>query len=111
MLHKHQVINHTKPRLQSCNYCHRPLVLIDYHESLLKGCVTCNLWGRPGGRAWTHFLAPVHALPHLIFSQVLADHGWANTWSASLQLPPYALEQSEQQYQRRQPGSDGSGNR
>jgi hypothetical protein len=59
-LHKHQVINHTKPRLQTCNHCHRPLVLIDYHESLLKGCVTCNLWGRPGGRAWTHL--PSHDL-------------------------------------------------
>jgi hypothetical protein len=50
MLHNHQIVDHTKPRLQTCNYCLRPLVLIEYHESLLKGCVYCNRWGRPGGR-------------------------------------------------------------
>jgi hypothetical protein len=60
MLHKHQVTDHTKPRLQTCNYCLRPLVLIEYHENLLKGCVSCNLWGRPGGRAWTQL--PDHDL-------------------------------------------------
>jgi hypothetical protein len=35
-------------------------VLIEYHENLLKGCVYCNLWGRPGGRAWTQL--PGHDL-------------------------------------------------
>ncbi len=60
MLHNHPVKDHTKPRVQTCDHCHRPLVLIDYHEKLLKGCVSCNLWGRPGGRAWTHL--PSHDL-------------------------------------------------
>jgi hypothetical protein len=63
MLHNHQIVDHTKPRLQTCNHCLRPLVLIEYHESLLKGCVYCNLWGRPGGRAWTHL--PGHDLRSL----------------------------------------------
>jgi hypothetical protein len=35
-------------------------VLIKYHEKVLKGCVGCNLWGRIGGRAWTHL--PSHDL-------------------------------------------------
>jgi len=38
-------------------------VLIEYHERLLKGCISCNLWGRTGGRAWTHL--PTHDLPTL----------------------------------------------
>jgi hypothetical protein len=54
MMNNHQVVDHTKPRLQTCHHCHRPLVLIEYHEKLLKGCISCNLWGRTGGRAWTH---------------------------------------------------------
>jgi hypothetical protein len=32
-------------------------VLIDCHDRHLKGCLSCNLWGRVGGRAWSH-------LPH-----------------------------------------------
>jgi hypothetical protein len=48
MLHNHQIVDHTKPRLQTCNHCLRPLVLIEYHENLLKGCVYCNLWGDQG---------------------------------------------------------------
>ena len=63
MLRDHRVVDHTKPRLQTCNQCHRPLVLIEYHERLLKGCISCNLWGRTGGRAWTHL--PTHDLPTL----------------------------------------------
>jgi hypothetical protein len=31
-------------------------MLIDYHDKLLKGCLSCNLWGR----AWTHL--PSHDL-------------------------------------------------
>jgi hypothetical protein len=60
MLHNDQAIDHTKPHLQICNHCNRPLVLIEYHERLLKGCISCNLWGRTGGRAWTHL--PTHHL-------------------------------------------------
>jgi hypothetical protein len=52
--------DHTKPRVQTCGHCHRPLVLIDYHGKLLKGCLSCNLWGRPRGRAWTYL--PSHDL-------------------------------------------------
>jgi hypothetical protein len=58
------VQNHTKPRLQSCQRCRRPFVLIEYHEKLLKGCIACNLWGRVGGRAWTHL--PSHDLRRLV---------------------------------------------
>jgi hypothetical protein len=61
MLHKHHFVHdHTKPRLQTCERCHRPFVLIEYHDKVLKGCVGCNLWGRIGGRAWTHL--PSHDL-------------------------------------------------
>jgi hypothetical protein len=58
MLHNPQIVDYTKPCLQTCTHCHRPLVLIEYHERLLKGCISCNLWGRTGGRAWTHL--PIH---------------------------------------------------
>jgi hypothetical protein len=63
MLHNQQIGDHTKPRLQTCNQCHRPLILIEYHERLLKGCTSCNLWGRTGGRAWTHL--PTHDVRQL----------------------------------------------
>ena len=52
--------DYTKPRLHTCEKCHRPLVLIDFHDKVLKGCVSCNLWGRVGGRVWTHL--PTHDL-------------------------------------------------
>jgi hypothetical protein len=61
MLHNHPLTrNPAHPRIQICHHCHRPLVLIDYHEKLLKDCLSCNLWGRPGGRAWTRL--PSHEL-------------------------------------------------
>jgi hypothetical protein len=57
-MHRHPLFHdYAKPRLHTCERCDRPFVLIDYHDKLLKGCVSCNLWGRVTGRAWTH-------LPH-----------------------------------------------
>jgi hypothetical protein len=41
------------PHILTCNHCHRPVVLIDYYGKLLKGCLGCNRWGRPGGNLWT----------------------------------------------------------
>lgn len=54
---RHHPNNHTRPRVENCDQCHRALVLIDYYGKLLKGCLSCNVWGRPSGRTWTR-------LPH-----------------------------------------------
>jgi hypothetical protein len=58
--HQHFLKDPSQPRVHICDRCHRPLVLIDYRERLLKGCLRCNLWGRPAGRPWTHL--PSHDL-------------------------------------------------
>jgi hypothetical protein len=43
MLHKHHIAHDdAKPHLQTCGRCHHPFVLIDYHEKLLKGCISCD---------------------------------------------------------------------
>jgi hypothetical protein len=63
MYRHHLFHDYAKPRLHTCEKCHRPLVLIDYHDKILKGCISCNLWGRVGGRAWTHL--PHHDLQML----------------------------------------------
>jgi hypothetical protein len=41
-----------KPRVLTCDHCKSLLVLIDYDGKLLKGCLACNRWGRPGGSLW-----------------------------------------------------------
>jgi len=49
MLRRHY--SQTKPQVLTCDQCKRPVVLIDYYGKLLKGCLSCNKWGRPGGMA------------------------------------------------------------
>jgi hypothetical protein len=65
MLHAHLP---EKPRVFTCSQCHRPLVLIDYYGKLLKGCLSCNKWGRPGGNLWTRLpqddLRALHGMMH-----------------------------------------------
>jgi hypothetical protein len=49
--HHHSLAsNHMRPRIETCNHCDRPVVLINYYGKMLKGCLSCNLWGRLGGR-------------------------------------------------------------
>ncbi len=48
------------PHILTCSHCHHPVVLIDYYGKLLKGCLRCNKWGRPGGNLWTRL--PPHDL-------------------------------------------------
>jgi hypothetical protein len=55
-----------RPRVETCSYCDLPVVLIDYYGKMLKGCLSCNLWGRPKGRAWTR-------LPHDDLRTLLAS--------------------------------------
>jgi hypothetical protein len=50
MLQRHALHN---PHILTCSHCHHPVVLIDYYGKLLKGCLRCNRWGRPGGNLWT----------------------------------------------------------
>jgi hypothetical protein len=40
-------------RIETCDKCKHPLVLIDYYGKRLKGCLSCNAWGNPGGSLWT----------------------------------------------------------
>ena len=61
MLRNHPFVkDHAEPRVQICDECHHALVLIDYYAKLLKGCLSCNVWGRPGGRIWMRL--PSHDL-------------------------------------------------